>query len=127
MVSALGGPPDFIENMDRYLGAAPLVRDIRSRESGIVSAIDTRGVGMGVVALGGGRTRPTDAIDHAVGFDRIVGIGARVAPGDVLGRVHFRTEADFAEAERRFRDAYTIGGTAGEHPLVAARILPPEV
>ena len=127
MVSALGGPPDFIENMDRYLLAAPLVRDIRSRESGIVSAIDTRGVGMGVVALGGGRTRPTDAIDHAVGFDRIVGIGARVAPGDVLGRVHFRTEADFAEAERRFRDAYTIGEAAGQHPLVAARILPPEV
>jgi len=124
MVSTLGGPVDFIERMDDYLPAAPQVRDITAEAGGVVASIDTRGVGMGVVALGGGRTRPTDSIDHAVGYDRIVGIGAKVDLGDILARVHFRSEADFAEAERRFRQAYVIGESAPRHPLIPARIMP---
>ena len=36
---------------------------------------------MAVVALGGGRRLPTDAIDHAVGFDRLLGFGATVEAG----------------------------------------------
>lgn len=124
MVSELGGPPDFIENMDRYLEPAPIVRDILSPHAGIVAAIDTRGVGMGVVALGGGRTRPTDAIDHAVGYDQIVGIGRSVARNERLGRVHLRSETDFSEAERRFLAAYTIAESAEAHPLIAAAIMP---
>ena len=37
----------------------------------------TMTVGMAVVALGGGRTMPTDSIDHTVGFDRLLDLGAR--------------------------------------------------
>ena len=78
MVAALGGPPDFVEQMDRHLAPAPIVREIMAPAAGVVAAIDTRGVGMAVVALGGGRRLPTDAIDHAVGFDRLLGLGAPV-------------------------------------------------
>jgi len=124
MVAELGGPADFVENFASYLAPAPLVRDIRAPADGVVTAIDTRGVGMGVVALGGGRTRPTDTIDHAVGYDRIVGIGETVSRGQPLGRVHCRSEADFVEAERRFLAAYSFGAAAQTHPLIAGRILP---
>src|SRR5690606_38148445 len=67
MVTALGGPADFIANMDRHLVPAPIIRDVFAEGQGAVVDIDTRGVGMAVVALGGGRTMPTDSIDHRVG------------------------------------------------------------
>src|SRR5690606_38207133 len=92
MTALLGGPADFIENMDRYLPTAPIVRDVLPEGQGTVTAIDTRAVGMAVVALGGGRRVPSDTIDHAVGFDRLAGLGAPVGRDAPLARVHARDE-----------------------------------
>ena len=54
------------------------MRPVFPDESGFVHGIDTRAVGLAVVALGGGRTRPQDAIDHAVGIVALAGIGDAV-------------------------------------------------
>lgn len=126
MVALLGGPTDFVEKLDTHLEAAPIVRDVFAPSSGVVSAIDTRGVGMGVVALGGGRRMPTDTIDHAVGFDRLAGLGAAVDSSTPIARLHARDEASAADAERRLIAAYQLGGTAPKHPLIAERIDPEE-
>ena len=126
MVALLGGPSDFVAAMDRHLRAAPLIRDVLAETDGHVVAIDTRAVGMGVVALGGGRTLPTDTIDHAAGYDRLAGLGTRLSPGMLLGRVHARDQNAADEGERRLRAAYTIGpGAAPQHPLIADRLSPP--
>jgi thymidine phosphorylase len=122
MVAMLGGPADFIEKMDTYLEPAPIVRDIFPTSSGTVSVIDTRRVGMAVVALGGGRRRPTDTIDHAVGFDRLAGLGTKVDAKTPLARLHARDEASAADAQQRLLAAYTLGETAPRHPLIAERI-----
>jgi thymidine phosphorylase len=127
MVYLLGGPLDFVERMDQHLKPAPIVRDVFPSGEGTVSAIDTRGVGMGVVALGGGRRMPTDSIDHAVGFDRLVGLGASVGASTPLARIHARDEASAADATARLVAAYHLGETAPTHPLIAERIDPPEV
>ena len=124
MVALLGGPADFVERMDEHLKPAPIVRDILAPKAGIVAAIDTRGVGMGVVALGGGRRLPTDAIDHAVGFSGLAGLGARVDVHTRLAIVHARGESEAKEAERRLLAAYSIGEKAESHPLIADRIQP---
>jgi thymidine phosphorylase len=126
MVALLGGPPDFVERMDQYLSPAPLVREIMAPSAGVVTAIDTRGVGMAVVALGGGRRLPTDDIDHAVGFSGLLGLGVRVDVQTPLGSVHARDESAADEAARRLLAAYVIGESAPTHPLVADRISPPE-
>jgi thymidine phosphorylase len=126
MVALLGGPPDFVERMDQYLSPAPLVREIMAPSAGVVTAIDTRGVGMAVVALGGGRRLPTDDIDHAVGFSGLLGLGVRVDVQTPLGSVHARDESAADEAARRLLAAYVIGESAPAHPLVADRISPPE-
>ena len=125
MVALLGGPADFVERMDAHLVPAPIVRDIMAPAAGVVAAIDTHGVGMGVVALGGGRRLPTDAIDHAVGFSGLAGLGARVDVHTRWGIVHARGETEAKEAERRLLAAYSIGEKAESHPLIADRILPP--
>ena len=123
MVTGLGGPADFVERMDAHLSPAPIVRDILAPAAGYVSAIDTRGVGMGVVALGGGRRLPTDNIDHRVGFDQLLGLGAKTDVHTVLCRVHAATEDMAADATQRLLAAYTISDApAPSHPLIADRI-----
>jgi thymidine phosphorylase len=124
MVSALGGPPDLMSRMDTYFEAAPIVRDVFAGKAGRVSAINTRGIGMAVVALGGGRRTPGDAIDYAVGFDRLAGLGATVDAETPLARIHARAETAAAEAAHRLAEAYEIGGRSTSHPLVAKTIMP---
>ena len=126
MVTLLGGPRDFVAHMDRHLTPAPLAREIMAPRDGTVASIDTRGVGMAVVALGGGRRLPTDTIDHAVGFTGLVGLGTRVDTKTPLAIVHARDDNAAAEAERRLIAACTIGESAASHPLIADRIDPPE-
>jgi thymidine phosphorylase len=125
MVAALGGPADFVERMDGYLPAAPIVRDVTIEGDGKIVAIDTRAVGMAVVALGGGRTDPGQAIDHAVGLDRLAGIGTPVSGKTPIARLHARDVATAEDAERRLRAAYRLGQNASHGPLIAGRVDPP--
>ncbi|NMA97565.1 MAG: thymidine phosphorylase, partial [Phyllobacteriaceae bacterium] len=125
MVTALGGPADFVEAMDRHLAPAPIIRDVFADGEGTIAQIDTRGVGMAVVALGGGRATPTDAIDHRVGFDRLAGLGAKVDAGTPIARIHAADEASAADAEGRLRLAYRLGTQASVEPLIAGRISAP--
>ncbi len=125
MVALLGGPIDFVTRMDAHLSPAPIVRDIMAPHAGFITAIDTRGVGMGVVALGGGRRLPTDTIDFAVGFDQLLGLGQKVSVQDRLCRIHARDEAAAADATARLLAAYQITDEAGPaHPLIAGYIPP---
>ena len=124
MVAGLGGPGDFIENMDAYLAPAPIVRDVFAPGQGTISAIDTRGVGMAVVALGGGRATPSDSIDHRVGFDRLSGLGAKVDAKTPIARIHAADEASAADAEARLVRAYGLGGEVVENALIAGRVEP---
>ncbi len=127
MVALLGGPADFVAAMDRHLRSAPIIRDVDAEVEGNVIAIDTRAIGMGVVALGGGRSLPTDTIDHAVGYDRLAGLGTKLSPGMSLGRVHARDQDEADEGERRLRAAYTIGPEVEPLlPLIADRLSPPQ-
>lgn len=124
MVHGLGGPADLIDNLDAYLPTAAIVRDVFVTGQGAVSAIDTKGVGMAVVTLGGGRTTPTDPIDHTVGFDRLLGLGAAVDAKTPIARIHARDETSATEAERRLKSAYQIGDSAPAYPLIADTITP---
>ena len=124
MVTALGGPADFVDNMDRDLEVAPIVRDVFADKSGEITSIATKDVGMAVVALGGGRRMPTDTIDLAVGFDRLAGVGQRVDKNTPIARIHARDEASAAEATRRLIAAYHVGTERVEHPLIAQTISP---
>jgi thymidine phosphorylase len=122
MVAALGGPKDFVEGPDKYLKAASVVRDVSPKGEGTVAAIDTRAIGLAVVELGGGRTRPTDAIDHSVGFTKLAGLGATVGRDAPLGVVHARDAAAADRATEALRAAYTLGTTSQPNPTVYERI-----
>ncbi|WDR06781.1 thymidine phosphorylase [Devosia rhodophyticola] len=127
MVAALGGPADLIDNMDAHLPEASIIRDVHAPQEGTVASIDTRGVGMAVVALGGGRTTPGDAIDYAVGFDRLAGLGTRIDTKTPIARLHANDAASVDEAEKRLLAAYGLGNFHERQPLVSATVAPDSV
>lgn len=111
MVAGLGGPTDIVERSTHYLKTAAVEKPVPAPRDGYVAAIDTRGIGVAVVALGGGRTRPEDAIDHTVGVSRLTPIGAEIRAGEPLALVHARDEAAAAQAVASIGNCYTIGDT----------------
>ena len=112
MVSALGGPADLLECPDACLESAPVLTTAIAQRSGFVQRCDCRSLGLTVLGLGGGRSRPTDSIDFAVGLSELVQIGDQVEAGQPLAMVHARTAAAAEQAARELQLAYQIGDTA---------------
>jgi thymidine phosphorylase len=126
MVKALGGPADLVAKPWKHLERAPIVVPVMPARSGVVTGIDTRATGLAVVVLGGGRTRPQDGVDHAVGLTELAPVGAAVGPDRPLCVVHARTEASAHAAADNVRRAYRMGRSAPAATApVRERILAP--
>jgi thymidine phosphorylase len=123
MVTALGGPKRFLDDPWKHMERAEVRLPVFADHSGAVTRIDTRAVGMVVVALGGGRSRPQDPVDHAVGLTHLADIGTQVGGDEPLGVVHARTDLQAVEAAALLRAAYRVGGKpAAVTPPVLDRI-----
>ena len=112
MVSVLGGPSDLLEKPERYLEAAPVVRPVFATSEGAVVSIDTRAVGVAVVAMRGGRVNATDEIDPVVGFTDLAMVGEFMDSDRPLGTVHARTADQADAAADALVSAYQIGQPA---------------
>jgi thymidine phosphorylase len=123
MVAAQGGPADFVERYDSYLPKATLSKPVFAEHSGIITAMDTRELGMSVVGLGGGRRRATDSIDYSVGLTDMVRLGDNVDAQRPLAIVHASDEASWQQAAQAVRSAIVLGDKApAENPVVYRRI-----
>lgn len=123
MVAGLGGPTDFVERMDSYLPVAPATLAVTPPGAGFLAAMDSRAVGLALVAMGGGRTRADQSIDHAVGMTDFIHIGDETGPDRPLCVVHARSEAQGAEAAERILAAVTIGpDRPAPRPVIRERI-----
>jgi thymidine phosphorylase len=108
MVASLGGPTGFLDSFEAHLPGAPVTADVPAGRDGFVAGIDARGLGLAVVALGGGRRRASDRIDHSVGLESLIGLGASVEPDTPLARVHAADAAALLAATARVRAAYRL-------------------
>jgi len=116
MVAALGGPADFMDGFSDHLPTARIIRDVTAGGGGFVTGIDTRAIGVAVVEIGGGRRDAADAIDHSVGYDQLIGLGAMVEPGDVIGRVHAADESAADHAASALQAAIQLSPNAPSPP-----------
>jgi thymidine phosphorylase len=125
MVAALGGPADIVERPETYLTVAPTEFAVKANANGFVTGIATRDIGLAVVGLGGGRARPEDKVDPAVGITRLLPIGAEVRDGEPLALVHARSRSDAEAAAAVVLSAYAIGASkpAADRSVIR-RILP---
>lgn len=103
-IRAQDGDPD-----PALLPSAPVVRQLRSPSAGYVRRLRPRGVAGVAMALGAGRERKDDPVDHAVGVVCRAKYGDRVERGEILAEIHARDESAADAAEAPLVDAYEIG------------------
>lgn len=112
MITALGGPADFVESSAKYLAIAPVIRNVTAQQSGWVSAVRAKEIGMTVVVLGGGRTQPGAPIDLRVGVTQIPSVGDKVDSSTVIAQIHAASEDEANIAEKRIRAAILVSETS---------------
>lgn len=118
MVAGLGGPADLLDAPTRHLATAPVRIEVPAPQAGWIGAVDARALGLAVVGLGGGRSRPDDVLDPAVGLTGLAELGARVDAGQPLGIVHARDRDAAQRALAEVQRAYRIDAAAAELPPV---------
>lgn len=108
MISSLGGPKDFVEKPEKYLPQSRLKLPVFASRAGYVSSMNTRNIGLAVIELKGGRTRPDQKIDHTTGFSGFCQIGDFVDPQTPLAYIHANTEAEYQKAVDLLRSNITV-------------------
>lgn len=112
MVTALGGPADFIEKYQSYLPQAAIIRPVFSPVSGYVCGMNTRNIGLSVIELKGGRAHPNQKLDYATGFSAFCQIGDYVDSQKPLAFIHAQTEDQFNHARKELLNNIQIGEDA---------------
>ncbi|MFZ4595054.1 MAG: thymidine phosphorylase [Verrucomicrobiaceae bacterium] len=107
MVQAQHGDVSSLERLDR-VHRAPVIREFKSSRSGILTKMDARTVGLVCVQLGAGRAKASDPVDFAVGCDEIVKAGTPVEFGDVLLRIHARSDSAAEQALQMLREGVMV-------------------
>jgi thymidine phosphorylase len=82
--------------------------------------MDTRAIGLAVVALGGGRARADQTIDPRVGLADVLAVGTPVVRGQPLATVHAASDDAAETALRTLAQAIHIGDSAEPLPAVHA-------
>ncbi|MGH6946483.1 MAG: thymidine phosphorylase [Kiloniellales bacterium] len=122
MVAALGGPADFVEKAEQRLPAAKVAMPCPAPAEGKLASMDTRCIGLAVVALGGGRRRADERIDPRVGLSEVAGLGETVGLARPLALVHAANQASAEAAVREIQAAVTIGAAPKVPDIVLERL-----
>jgi len=124
MIEAHGGDPNIASHPER-LEEAPIAHEIKAAGEGFVTGVDALTIGQLGVALGAGRTRADQAVDHAVGLHILKKPGDKISKGEVVCIARVRTQAQASLATDRVTAAYSFGPSApAARALIASRVAP---
>jgi thymidine phosphorylase len=121
MTAALGGPADFVEDYEKYLPHAPVVRPVHAE--GVLVEVDTRAVGNAIIELGGGRHEVGETLDLSVGFTDIAPIGTSLDSNRPLAVVHAATAEDADLAKNNLLAACRFAAEAPDPRPAICRIM----
>jgi len=107
LVQAQGGDVSYVDDMSKY-ARAKYVEVVNAPRNGFISQVHARIVGEASVALGAGRAKKGDPIDHAVGFLIHKKVGDKVEAGEPLFEIHANDEAKLVEARTNVLSAYAF-------------------
>ncbi|HEU4743702.1 MAG TPA: thymidine phosphorylase [Anaerolineales bacterium] len=107
LVEAQGGDVSYLDDTSRF-PRAEYIEEVKSTQSGYLSQIQARIVGEAAVALGAGRARKSDPIDHAVGFVIHHKVGDQLATGDTLFTIHANDRDKLEEAREAIVSAHAF-------------------
>jgi len=105
LVQAQGGDVSYVDDVSKF-ERAKYVEVVNAPRSGFISQVHARIVGEASVALGAGRAKKSDSIDHAVGFIIHKKVGDQVQEGEPLFEVHANDKAKMEEARKAVLSAH---------------------
>ena len=119
MVGRQGGDAAVIDDYTR-LPAARSRHAVIATQSGYVHSLHAELIGRASMALGAGRERVEDRIDHGAGVIIVRGPGDAVRAGDVVLELLYNDDRGLAQARTLAEDAVTIGD---DRPVLRPLIL----
>jgi pyrimidine-nucleoside phosphorylase len=108
-VAAQGGDARAVDEPWSVMERAPLQHVVAAPRGGHVEAVGALAVGLAAVRLGAGRSKPGEAVDHAVGIVLAARPGDVVEAGAPLATIHARDTASAEAAAADVAAAYRIG------------------
>ena len=105
LVIAQGGDVSYVDNPDK-LPKAKLIEKIKAPRSGHLAQIHARLVGEASVALGAGRAKKSDDVDHAVGIVIHHKVGDIIEEGEPLFSIHANDSVLLAQAKEDILKAH---------------------
>jgi pyrimidine-nucleoside phosphorylase len=105
LVRAQGGDLSYVDIPEKF-PRAKFVEVVKADQSGYLSRVHARIIGEASVALGAGRARKDDPVDHAVGFNIHHKVGQWVEVGEPLLTIYANNPARLAEAREGLRAAF---------------------
>jgi thymidine phosphorylase len=122
IIEAQGGNPAVVDD-PALLPQAAECEFYAAPRRGFVASIEPRPIGLGVTALGGGRTRVSDVVDPTVGFVITAKPGDWVEQGEPLATVFARDARGVEEGRACLARAIVIAdGAEPPLPLVSHRV-----
>ncbi|WP_369409442.1 thymidine phosphorylase [Deinococcus arboris] len=121
-VAAQGGNPAYVDDPTRF-DVAPGRADVTAPTAGFVEKVDALAVGRAVLALGGGRERKGEAIDHGVGVELLKKPGEAVAAGEAVLRIYHREGRGLDTAQTLLDAGLSISAAAPTpEPMILGRV-----
>jgi len=124
MIEAQGGDPSVVADPSKLPSTAQTV-EVLCDAAGVVTGIDALEIGLSAVAMGAGRTRADQDVDHAVGIELCCRRGEALDQGQPLAVLHVHDPDSCDEIAVRVRKAFTLDpeGTVKDHPTILESIL----
>ena len=122
IVENQGGDPRVLDDYSR-LPSAPDRDYVTAGRTGYLSGLEAERVGRAAVALGAGRGKIDDVVDHGVGISVLMPAGSPVRVGDRVLEIQHRSGRGLDTALSLLREAVQVADTPpGARPLVVETI-----
>jgi len=122
IIERQGGDPRVVDDYAR-LPSAPDSAVVAATRSGFVTALEAERIGRAAVALGAGRGRLDDVIDHGVGITIAAPPGSEVRVGDPVLVIRHRGGRGLDTARALLEESVRVSDApVARPPLVAGRV-----
>ena len=122
MIEAQHGDSSVISNFSKFK-QPKCSFELRAKNTGYISRMDTEGIGIASCMLGAGRISKESDIDYSAGIVLKKKLGDYVNQGDILAYMYADKESLFEEAAQKFVNSLAFSDTkVDKAPLVLARV-----
>jgi pyrimidine-nucleoside phosphorylase len=122
MCAEQGAAASFVKEF-RGIPIAKHTREFRARESGFLTRVQCDAVGKACLALGGGRSKAGDPIDHSVGLEIHCKLGGVIKKGDVMVTIHCNDSRKLEQALEVLSSAFVFGPSAPTRQVLVKKVI----